>query len=122
MASCAHSTGSAALSTPASRSTSLRASYYSATTDPSRAAVIELHAGEEASRMDITLMRVRTFRIRGRVVNTVTGESTYNVSVYLQARGGPGSGRLLLPTAGNVKDAEGSFEIRGALPGSYTVV
>ncbi|PYU63428.1 MAG: hypothetical protein DMG55_00550 [Acidobacteria bacterium] len=72
--------------------------------------------------MDITLMRVRTFRIRGRVVNTVTGESTYNVSVYLQARGGPGSGRLLLPTAGNVKDAEGSFEIRGALPGSYTLV
>ena len=101
---------------------SFGATYYSATTDPSRAAVIELHAGEEASRMDITLMRVRTFRIRGRVVNTVTGESTYNVSVYLQARGGPGSGRLLLPTAGNVKDAEGSFEIRGALPGSYTLV
>jgi hypothetical protein len=47
---------------------SFAATYYSATTDPSRAAVIELHAGEQASRMDITLMRVRTFRIRGRVV------------------------------------------------------
>lgn len=117
------STGGARESQPTRTSAteeSFGATYYPATTDPSRAGVIELHPGEEASRMDITLLRVRTFRIRGRIVNAVTGQPTRTAYVYLEIRG-PGL-RLLPPTAGDVKEADGSFEIRGALPGSYTLV
>lgn len=118
------STGGARESLPTRTSAteeSFGVTYYPATTDPSRAGVIEMHPNEEASRMDITLLRARTFHIRGRVVNAVTGQSTRSAYVYLQIRG-PGGGRLLLPTAGDVKEADGSFEIRGTLPGSYTLV
>jgi hypothetical protein len=52
------------------------------------------------------------------VVNSVKGQTRENIYVGLQFRG---SALLLPPASTNVNQADGSFEIRGVVPGSYVV-
>src|SRR5439155_436723 len=86
-----------------------------------RASTIALKAGEEITSVEILLRPVATYRIRGRVYNMVAGRrSNTGVIVQLEQRNGNitwGSPDRQL----NVEKTDGSFEIAGVLPGSYTL-
>jgi hypothetical protein len=92
--------------------------YYPSTNDPTRAASIQLRAGEEARGLHFTLMPKRTVRIRGRVINTITGRPAHGaaVSIYPRESSAPGSDFRHQVV---VEDAQGAFEIRGIILGPY---
>jgi protocatechuate 3,4-dioxygenase beta subunit len=85
--------------------------YYPNSTDAASATPISVSGGEQVPNLDLTLLRVRTGRIRGRV-------SGRNVAVMLFPRdsgGIPSTDR----NAVAVPDSQGNFELRGVAPGSY---
>jgi 5-hydroxyisourate hydrolase-like protein (transthyretin family) len=93
--------------------------YYPGTTDVQSAAPISVPAGTVFSGVDLTVASVRTVRVRGRVINSSTGQPAQNANVTLFAkgvrlRGGFGNSRVM--------DQQGGFEIRGVTPGSYDLV
>src|ERR1700674_132381 len=95
--------------------------YYPSSPDPARASTITLKAGEEIPAVEILFRPVTTFRVRGRVYNMVAGRRS-NTGVILQleqrnsnvASGSPDHQSI-------VENPDGSFEIAGVLPGSYTL-
>ena len=95
--------------------------YYPNSPDPAGASTITLRAGEEISAVEILLRPVTTFRIRGRVYNTVSGRrSNAGVILQLEQRNsnmawGPSDHQTI------VESPDGSFEIAGVLPGFYTL-
>jgi len=95
--------------------------YYPNSPEPARASTIALKAGEEISSVEILLRPVTTYRVRGRVYNMLSGKrSNTGVIVQLEQRNSnvsSGSPDHQL----NVENSDGSFEIAGVLPGSYTV-
>ena len=92
--------------------------YYPGTTDPGRAAPIELSSGDEVRAVDFTLSPVRGVRLRGRVYNTVTGGPARNALLLLLPRGS--TARVISPAnQARVEDTQGAFEIRTVAPGSY---
>jgi protocatechuate 3,4-dioxygenase beta subunit len=95
--------------------------YYPSSLDPARASTITLKAGEEIPAVEILLLPVTTFRVRGRVYNMAAGKrSNTGVIVQLEQRnsnviwGSPDHQSI-------VENADGSFEIAGVLPGPYTL-
>jgi Carboxypeptidase regulatory-like domain len=95
--------------------------YYPSSPDPARASTITLKAGEEIPAVEILLRPVTTFRVHGRVYNMVAGRrSNIGVIVQLEQRnsnvawGSPDHQSI-------VENPDGSFEIAGVLPGSYTL-
>jgi hypothetical protein len=95
--------------------------YYCNSPDPAGASTITLRAGEEIPAVEILLRPVSTFRVRGRVYNIVAGRrSNAGVIVQLEQRnsnvawGAPDH-------QSSVENGDGSFEIAGVLPGSYTL-
>jgi hypothetical protein len=95
--------------------------YYPNSPDPARASTMALKAGEEITSVEILLRPVTTYRVRGRVYNMVAGRrSNTGVIVQLEQRNSNiswGSPDRQL----NVEKTDGSFEIAGVLPGSYTL-
>jgi hypothetical protein len=95
--------------------------YYPNSPDPARASTIALKAGDEIPAVEILLRPVTLFRVRGRVYNIVAGRrSNTGVSLLLEPRNssvGWGSP----DHQATVENADGSFEIPGVLPGSYTL-
>ena len=95
--------------------------YYPNSPDPARASTLTLRAGEEIPSVEILLRPVTTFHVRGRVYNMVAGRrSNTGVVVQLEQRnsnivGGPPDHQSI------VENPDGSFEIDGVLPGSYTL-
>jgi protocatechuate 3,4-dioxygenase beta subunit len=95
--------------------------YYPGTSDLGRALPMDLHAGDDVSGFDITLLSTRAVRIRGRVINLATGKGANHAMVALLPRGV--SVRTYVYSARNfVDDPEGDFELRGVVPGAYTLV
>jgi protocatechuate 3,4-dioxygenase beta subunit len=99
--------------------------YYPRTTDPAGATAIELRPGSLLRGVDITLIKARTVRVRGRVVDPTTKQTAQGlsliqgISVQLQPREEVGwSSRSFSP---NNMDAQGNFEIRGVVPGAYFI-
>jgi len=95
--------------------------YYRNSPDPEGASTITLRAGEEIPGVEILMHPVSTFRVRGRVYNMVSGRrSNAGVIVQLEQRnsnvswGSPEHQAI-------VENPDGSFEIAGVLPGSYTL-
>src|SRR5229473_1659800 len=95
--------------------------YYPNSPDPAKASTITLKAGEELTAVEILLRPVTTYRVGGRVYNMVAGRrSSTGVIVQLEqhnsnvAWGSPDHQSI-------VENADGSFEIAGVLPGSYTL-
>jgi protocatechuate 3,4-dioxygenase beta subunit len=91
--------------------------YYPSVTDQSKATVIEVMEGSEASNIDITLGRKeKSYAATGRVVDE-SGQPVPNIRIAAAAlmkddrMGGFGGG---MPT-----DAQGRFRIDGLLPGRY---
>lgn len=93
--------------------------FYPGTNDAARATWLELHAGEEVGGMDFILLPTRTVRVRGRVLNAVTGGTARGAMVALMPRGTTYG--FFFKNQMPVEDAQGNFEIRGVAPGSYTI-
>ncbi len=127
--SAMHTPGTALLMTPMGSTAVMRmaaseqdrsyvSTFYPGTSDASRASAIEVRAGDEVPGVDFTLLPTRTVRVSGRVFNSITGNHSRGVTVYLLPRdrkGRPFSFRKYT----SVEDREGRFEIKGVRPGSY---
>ncbi len=103
-----------------SKEESYTPTYYPGTSDPARATPLELRAGEEVGAIDILFMPTRAVRVRGRVLNAVTGQPGQGVNLFLFPRD---SGATVFMSARQayVQDKGGAFEIAGVTPGSYTL-
>ena len=95
---------------------SYAATYYPGTNDPKSATQLHAVAGRVMTNVDFRLLRTRTVRVRGRVVNAGSGRS--GVMLVPRNSGYFAFGRPMSATRG----ADGSFEIRGVTPGSYYVI
>src|SRR6185295_10361753 len=83
--------------------------YYPGTNDPAGAVPITVTAGQELRGIDLVLRKVRTLRVRGRVVNTISGRTNRNLRVMLMPRDGPRGG-FFGQFGAMVRDPNGSFD------------
>lgn len=93
--------------------------FYPGVTDPAQATPFEIGAGQEARGIDFQLRKVTTYRIRGRVVDPA-GTPLNNVGITLLPA--DVSFGMSPRTGGAVRNDDGSFELGGVAPGSYTLV
>ena len=94
--------------------------YYPGASQLGRAAPIELRAGEEMSRLDLTLLPTLTARVRGLVFNGITGRPGPRAIVWLVPRdSGVSESPFRKQTV--VENAQGAFEIEAVTPGSYVL-
>jgi hypothetical protein len=93
--------------------------YYPSTTDISAAGEIEIRPGAEIEGIEIRLTPHETYRIRGRVVDAATGQPPQNANVSMIPRDQFLGGVFPSPVAYNA--ADGTFEARDVLPGSYWI-
>jgi protocatechuate 3,4-dioxygenase beta subunit len=94
--------------------------YYPGVNDAANASPIEVRAGEEF-RADLTIMPTRTYRVSGRVLD-INGEPAKEGMAMLMSR----STATFMPArmgqiGGGPGVRDGRFEIRGVVPGSYTL-
>lgn len=94
-------------------------SYYPGVADASQASPITLRAGNEFPGVDITLRRIGSYHIRGRVIGNIAKTPVSSVFVQTITRTGPNAS---FGRGGIVKDARGDFDISGVRPGSYFVI
>ncbi len=95
--------------------------YYPSAASPEMASAVEVTAGSQLRGIDVRLQKTRTVRIRGRVVNGVSGKVAPNTMVRLTPR----SETFITgfaPRMGRVYDAAGTFAIAGVTPGSYWLI
>lgn len=88
--------------------------YFPGTADATQASPIEITPGAELRGIDLRLLKIPTVRIRGKVLNAVTGRPGRGIGVGLLTRNDPYMSRNFVAA-----EADGSFEIRGVTPGSY---
>jgi protocatechuate 3,4-dioxygenase beta subunit len=94
--------------------------YHPDTTEQSKAKVIDLSEGFEATGIDIKMADAKkTYDVFGRVVNADTGQPMAGVRMSFGSLGD--GGKRIGPTGsfGNQSDAQGEFHIPGVLPGKY---
>src|SRR5688572_1344548 len=95
-----------------------RAVYYGGGTDPQRAQRIEVRPGSSNSiELSFAGARTQSFRIRGRVLNGVTGHPAEGAQVRLYPQ--DWTATAIVPYAS--VDKEGNFEIKGVAPGVYAL-
>ena len=94
--------------------------FYPGTTNPSHATPIRVLAGDELSHIDFTLLPAPTVRVRGQVINSVGNRPGSNTQVFLLPQALAFRSSAL--RRARVEDEKGTFEIRGAAPGSYDLV
>jgi 5-hydroxyisourate hydrolase-like protein (transthyretin family) len=90
--------------------------FFPGTADAAQAAPLEITAGAEMRGIDLRLLRIPTVRIRGKVLNAVTGRPGTRIMVGLMTRNDPNMSRNF-----SAVEADGRFELRGVTPGSYDV-
>ena len=99
-------------------STGLAAVYYPGTLDPMRAVVIDVGAGGELGGIDILLPQQTVYRVRGRVVDSATGQPPRTASISLMPRD-PTISTLTTSTNPNYNPTTGTFDLRDVPPGQY---
>jgi len=90
--------------------------YYPGTADISSATQIEILPGTQMNAMDITLVRTRTYTIKGRAIVTAANAANVRPSVFLRPRRPVGPFMSGMNTRMN---PDGTFEIANVVPGSY---
>jgi len=96
--------------------------YYPSVADVSRASTVEVKAGDEVPNVDIVLIRQKSYRITGRVINAAVEHTSPESQVDVS----------MLPNGvesypwGDIREAQvdqktGGFEVDDVLPGSYTL-
>jgi hypothetical protein len=92
--------------------------FFPGVADEHAARAVDLRAGGHVNGVDIVVFKVRTRRVRGTIVNMATGTVVPKAEVLLfrrnSARGAP--------PARTATSADGSFDLRNILPGSYIMV
>lgn len=91
--------------------------YYPGTSDPAGAKAIELQPGTFLRGIDITMLKTRTVRVRGRVVDPTSKQSVQGVGVTLARRGE--TDYMFSRNFYSSVDAQGNFEVKGVVPGAY---
>jgi hypothetical protein len=108
---------------------SLGYAFYPGVTDIDTARSIDIQPGAELQAIDFVLpAKPRTYRLRGRVIDSSTGQPPRTISIVAvpetpgsEQTGAPGAAVTGLPNE-NYNNATGAFEIGGLLPGTYGVV
>lgn len=93
--------------------------FYPNTADPEQAAPVELTPGQEMRGIDFSLSPVRTARVRGRLTGLPEGRR--NASIFLMPRHRR-IGGFAIPRSPNSVAPDGSFDLRGVIPGSYFLI
>ena len=98
--------------------------YYPGTLDPSRAVALDLQPGAELSGIDIVLTQPASFRVRGTLIDSTIGKPPRNASVSVAPRQEQGAAGAIVFSSGTsssatYNNANGTFEIRNVIPGSY---
>jgi hypothetical protein len=91
--------------------------YYPRTPDPAAAAPLEIAPGSQLGNIDVTLVRVRTVTVKGRVTSEIGGADIHMIlsaSNPLGASNENGRGAAVSP--------DGGFEFRNVVPGSYQMI
>jgi len=88
--------------------------YYPGTKDPTTAVPIEVTGGAQMRGVNLSLVRARTFRIRGRV------EGRPAAQVLFMPRGQPEW--MSIDQRNHETGPKGTFELDAVLPGAYTLV
>jgi hypothetical protein len=92
--------------------------YYPATNDPASAGALELQPGTMLRGVEIMLMKTRTVRLRGRVMDPA-GPATMGVNVMLTPREDAES--MFERQLSATMDSLGGFEFPSVVPGAYLV-
>src|SRR5262249_19911238 len=96
--------------------------YHPSTTDISAAGEIEIRPGAEIDGVDIRLTPHTTYRIRGRVIDSATGQAPQNANVSMIPHDFDLLTRGILPSSPVAYNtADGTFEADDVLPGSYWI-
>jgi hypothetical protein len=102
---------------PRTESEDYPVTYFPGTPDEQTAKAVNLHAGERLAGVDVILSKVRTRRVRGTVVDERGGPVPRPVVLMLIRRDAQPE-----KPANTVESADGNFDFRNVLPGSYFVV
>src|SRR5207249_1749635 len=94
--------------------------YYPGTADASSAGVIEFRPGSDLSGVDFRMTVQQTYHVRGRVIDSRTGQPPRNTSVVIFPRQ-PNGTFGINSTGPNYNAATGTFDMADVLPGSYWV-
>jgi protocatechuate 3,4-dioxygenase beta subunit len=98
---------------------SYRHTFYPSVTDVTKATVIEVTTGSEATNIDIVVGRpVSTFKISGRVLDAETGKPLPNIRYGTYQGSQNGSSSIV---GRNFTNANGEFRLENVLPGKYVV-
>lgn len=95
--------------------------YYPNVSGISRAAPVELKVGEEVSHIDLMLLRQRTYKVRGRVLNSVTNHPRGQTDVELVTEDSDSS-TLIDARAGSANENTGDFQINDVPVGRYIAI
>jgi protocatechuate 3,4-dioxygenase beta subunit len=96
--------------------------YHPGVSDPSRARVVEVSEGAETAGVDILIAEaMKTYELKGRVVNAETGNPVGGIQISYTGHGKDG-GVFWPPSRQETRsNAEGEFQFQGLLPGKYNV-
>ena len=96
--------------------------YYPGTYDSTRAQSITVKSGEEIPSMDFMMRPTAVYRVSGRVVNTIPNpKRVERPMVFMMPRGGAVQSDSVTFGPSNVVKTDGTFELQGFPPGSYTI-
>ena len=90
--------------------------YFPGTTDPTKAAQVEVGRGADLAGINLRLERLRAVRVRGRV----TGLEVASLPIVMIALE-PAGGRLETARSTLIRSPNGVFELAGVLPGKYVL-
>jgi protocatechuate 3,4-dioxygenase beta subunit len=108
--------------TQASRDVYYPHTYHPGVSDPSIARVLEVSEGAETADVDILIAEaMKTYEIKGRVVDTETGNPVEGIQISYTGRGKDGSVFWPPSRQETRSNAEGEFQFQGLLPGKYSV-
>jgi hypothetical protein len=97
------------------------ATFFPRTTDPTAATPVEVTPGAQVRNIDLTLRRMHTVSVRGRVLSELDPATTganARCTVVLAPASNMATGGASRSTTCS---AEGTFEIKSVLPGAYTL-
>ena len=102
--------------------------YYPGALDIQEAAAIEIQPGVNLTAIDFTVPRQLPYKIRGRVIDSRSGQRPGAVTIQARSESPTGESEIIAFSSGSVvrgnasyNATDGSFEIRNVVPGSYVV-